>query len=156
MKKGTQLTFSLLLPLAVGYSASLFTIPEIDGWYRGLQKPSWSPPNSVFAPVWTSLYILMGLASFIFWNKVSIIRQSRLGTLFYLAQLVFNFCWSLIFFRLHQPGWALADIALLWISIIITIFLFGRVSKLAAWLLVPYLCWVSFAAALNYSIWKFN
>jgi len=156
MRKGIQFALCLLLPLSAGYLASMFTEPEMEGWYRQLQKPSWTPADQLFGRIWIALYLLMGVSLFIFLNKSRTAGQARVGIAVYLLQLLLNFGWPLIFFYLHAPGWALAELALLWISILLTILLFGRASKLAAGLLIPYLCWVSFAGYLNYTIWQLN
>jgi benzodiazapine receptor len=150
-----KLVLSLLLTLAIGGIAGWITNPEIGGWYQTIQKPSWQPPNWVFGPVWTVLYILMGIAFWLVWREPSSERRNA-AIVFFMIQLLFNFLWSIIFFNFHSIGWALIDIAALWIFIIITIFSFRRVNKTAAWLMVPYICWVSFAMILNYSIFRLN
>lgn len=155
MNKTWKLILSIALPLLVGYTASFFTRPEIEGWYLLLNRPAWNPPDWLFAPVWTSLYILMGIACYLIWiKKPSAGRRTAL--LLYIVQLALNFTWSFLFFRMHQPGLAFMEIILLWISILLTIFAFARLNKVAAWLLVPYISWVSFAAILNYTIWTMN
>lgn len=146
---------SLLIPLAVGGISGFFTVSAIPGWYRTIQKPSWNPPNWVFGPVWTSLYILMGIAMFLIWTRPkSPLRQRAL----YLnaAQLVLNFFWSLIFFNLHAIGGALLEIGVLWVLIVSTMFAYNKVYKPAAWLLLPYIVWVTFATMLNGAIWWLN
>ncbi|MET0394325.1 MAG: TspO/MBR family protein [Chitinophagaceae bacterium] len=146
---------SIAIPLGIGVLGSLFTTPEIDGWFRTLQKPSWNPPDWIFGPVWTLLYVLMGIAFFLVWKAE---RQTGKSTAFclYVIQLVLNLGWSFVFFNRHEIGWALAEIAVLWLFILLTIFSFARFHKAAAWLLVPYISWVSFAAILNYTIWQLN
>jgi tryptophan-rich sensory protein len=129
------------------------TAPEIDGWYRTLDKPSWTPPDYVFGPVWTILYILMAVAAWLVCRPAGFKAAAVPLTLFGF-QLLLNVAWSWIFFKLHQPGWAFFEITLLWIAILATIASALRHSKTAAWLLVPYLAWVSFAAVLNYAIWQ--
>jgi tryptophan-rich sensory protein len=155
MNKILKLIISIALPLLVGFTASLFTRPEIEGWYRALQRPEWNPPDWLFAPVWTSLYILMGVACYLIWIKAPS-AQRRDAMVLYFVQLALNFTWSFLFFRMHQPGSAFAEIILLWLCILLTIFAFARLNRLAAWLLVPYISWVSFAAILNYTIWQLN
>jgi translocator protein len=151
-----KLFISILIPLLVGGIAGMFTSSGVTGWYAVANKPWFNPPNWIFAPVWTLLYILMGIALFLVWKSETgkIIKQTAI-TLF-AVQMVLNFFWSFIFFKLQQPGWAFAEIILMWIMILFTILWFGKISSPAAWLLVPYICWVSFAAVLNYSIWKLN
>ena len=146
---------SIAIPLGIGALGSLFTTPEIDGWFRTLQKPSWNPPDWVFGPVWTVLYVLMGIAFFLVWKADRQTGKSTAVTL-YVIQLVLNLGWSFVFFNRHAIGWAVAEIAVLWLFILLTIFSFARFHKAAAWLLVPYISWVSFAAILNYTIWQLN
>lgn len=156
MKTWQKLSVSLLLPLAVGGVAGLFTQPEITGWFRTIRKPAWQPPNWLFAPVWTLLYIFMGLALYLVWKNPAMHSQKRAAVLFWSVQLLFNFLWSFIFFKQHQIGLALADILLLWLFILLTIFAFAKTNRAAAWLLVPYISWVSFAAMLNLAILQLN
>lgn len=155
MNRILKLIISIALPLLVGFTASLFTRPEIEGWYRLLNRPEWNPPDWLFAPVWTSLYILMGVACYLIWIKAPTASR-RTALLVYFIQLALNFTWSFLFFRMHQPGLAFVEILFLWLSILFTIFAFARLSRLAAWMLVPYISWVSFAAILNYTIWQLN
>ena len=147
---------SLLLPLAVGGISGFFTTKAIPGWYAQLNKPWFNPPNWLFSPVWTSLYIMMGIALWLVWKSDA--PQKLKGRAIYLfaAQLVLNFFWSLIFFSLHQIGWALVEIVAMWGMILLSIVAFAKINKAAAWLLVPYISWVSFATILNYSIWQLN
>ena len=156
MKPIVKFIISILIPLAVGAIAGLFTSSAVDGWFTTIHKPSFNPPNWLFAPVWTLLYILMGIAFFLIWKKDTDPIQKRTAITLYIVQLILNFCWSFIFFYAHQPGWALVDIILLWLFILLTIISFSKISVTAAWLLVPYICWVSFATVLNYAIWKLN
>lgn len=130
---------------AAGLAATPFTASAIPAWYATLAKPSFSPPNWVFGPVWTTLYFLMGLAAWLVWKK------HKSLALFYL-QLALNFLWSLLFFGLHSPILGLVDIIFLWTFILLTINQFKKVSRPAAYLLLPYLLWVSFAAILNLAI----
>ncbi|MGZ5286575.1 MAG: TspO/MBR family protein [Flavisolibacter sp.] len=156
MKNGWKLLISILIPLGIGFLGSYFTRPEIDTWYQTIQKPSWQPPSWIFGPVWTTLYIMMGIAFFLVWKNQSGNHNKKPAMIFWCLQLVLNFFWSYIFFNRHELGLALAEIILLWIFILITIILFGRVSKVAAWLMVPYISWVSFAAMLTYTIYSLN
>ncbi len=121
-------------------------------WYPALRKPSWTPPGWVFGPVWTLLYSALALAGFLAWRG----GRARRAPLVYLAQLALNLAWPWLFFVAHRPGPALAAILLLCAAIAATIVAFWRVDKRAALLLVPYLAWVAFAAALNHAIWKLN
>lgn len=156
MKPVVKLIISVTIPVATGAIAGLFTASSVNGWFLTIIKPSFNPPSWLFAPVWTALYIMMGIACFLVWNsKVDVkLKNKALG--FYMVQLLLNFLWSLIFFYAHQPGWALFDIILMWGMILSTILQFGKISSTAAWLLVPYISWVSFAAVLNFAIWKLN
>ena len=157
MNNTLKLIISILIPLAVGFTASLFTTPEIPGWYQTIQKPFWNPPAYVFAPVWTSLYIMMGIALFLVWkNEASNPALKRKAILLFIVQMLLNFLWSFIFFNQHQIGLAFAEIVLLGLFILLTIFAFAGINKVAAWLLVPYICWVSFAGILNFTIWQLN
>ena len=141
--------------LAAGSLGAIATTPEIDGWYRTLAKPTWNPPAGVFGPVWTTLYVLMALAAWLVWKPAGFQAAALPLTLFG-GQLVLNVAWSWIFFGMHQPGWAFVEIVILWLAIAATTWAFFRRSPLAGWLLVPYLAWVSFAAVLNFTIWRLN
>ena len=156
MKPIYKLIIAVLIPLAVGSLAGYFTASSVTGWYTTLVKPSFNPPNWLFAPVWTSLYIMMGIALFLVWNSGAAEDVKRTAVTLFIVQLVLNFLWSFVFFYAQQPGWALVNIILMWISIFLTILWFGKISSLSAWLLVPYICWVSFATVLNFAIWKLN
>jgi tryptophan-rich sensory protein len=149
------LIFSLALCFAVAGVSGSWTASEVPGWYRTLVRPSIAPPNWVFGPVWTMLYALMAVAAWRVWlAEPSPARGWAVGL--FLLQLALNFAWSLIFFRMHQIGWALAEVILLWAAIGATALLFSRVSAVAAWLMVPYLAWVSFASILNAAFWRLN
>lgn len=151
-----KLAVALALPLAVGFTGSIFTRNAIDsGWYDSLYQPSFTPPRWVFGPVWTVLYILMGIALYIVWNQFPRKRRENALGIFAL-QLLLNFLWSLFFFYFNDIEIALLDIAALWISIVMMIWMFYRVKPLAGWLIIPYLLWVSFAAALNIAYWVLN
>ncbi len=151
-----KLFISILIPLLVGAVAGLFTSSGVNGWYALANKPWFNPPNWIFAPVWTLLYIMMGIAFFLIWKSTADKNVKQTAMILFSIQLVINFFWSFIFFKLQQPGWAFAEILLMWVMILLTIIWFGKISAAAAWLLVPYICWVSFASVLNYSIWKLN
>ena len=157
MKKNDliKLITAVSLTVVLGAVGGLVTAPEIPTWYAGLTKPSFNPPNWLFGPVWTTLYILMGISCYLVWKQPPSTERNRALSVF-IIQFVLNFCWSFIFFGMHATGWALAEMILLWITILITIFSFARFSKTAAWLLVPYISWVSFAMLLNGAIWRFN
>jgi translocator protein len=150
-----KLLYSLLITLGIGAISGFATSSNISGWYAALNKPAFNPPNWIFAPVWTFLYILMGISLFLVWRQPDSGMKFR-AIRFFFIQLVLNFCWSFIFFYFHETGFALTEILLLWIFIFITIYLFSRLNKWAAVLLVPYLSWVSFATLLTYYIYRMN
>ncbi|MDO3641140.1 TspO/MBR family protein [Mucilaginibacter sp. L3T2-6] len=147
---------SILITLTIGFTASLFTRPQIAGWYSMLNKPSFNPPNWLFAPVWTSLYVMIAIAAYLVWERRDKSRVYVITVIIYVVQLALNFSWSLIFFGAHAILPALIVVLLLWVSIILNIRWFNKFSTTAAWLLVPYLLWVSFATALNLSIYLLN
>ena len=126
-----------------------------DEWYANLVKPSWNPPNWVFAPVWMTLYGMMGVAAWLVWQRGEFAQQRVPLTLF-LFQLLLNAIWSPFFFGLHNPGLALVDIAALWMALVMTILSFWKARPVAAGLLIPYFAWITFAAALNFAIWRLN
>lgn len=156
MRKPLKLVISVLLPLLVGGIAGFFTASSVKTWFTTLNKPSFNPPSYVFAPVWTTLYIMMGIAFYLVWIKASDTTRKRKAMTVYFIQLLLNFCWSFLFFYSERPDLAFIDIVLLWISIVATLVLFYRISRPAGWLLIPYLLWVSFASALNFAIWQLN
>jgi benzodiazapine receptor len=151
-----KLFISILIPLLVGAISGYFTSSGVNGWYEAANKPWFNPPNWIFAPVWTGLYIMMGIAFFLVWKTETYRSVKQSAVFLFAAQLILNFFWSLIFFKMQQPGWAFAEIILMWVTILLTILAFGKISSTAAWLLVPYISWVSFATVLNYSIWRLN
>jgi benzodiazapine receptor len=143
--------------LAAGAIGSLaVTDPGFNSWYAELQKPGFMPPSWVFGPVWTVLYLLMGVAAFLVWQRGLGARLVRTALLWFLVQLALNAAWTPVFFGLHRIGLALVVIALLWAAILVTMYYFFRVTRPAGMLLVPYLLWVSFAAVLNAAIWHLN
>jgi benzodiazapine receptor len=148
-----RLIVSIAVCLGAALVGSLMTMPALRPWYAGLRKPTWTPPNSLFGPVWTALYIAMAIAAWLVWRQVGLTAAPMK---FFLLQLLLNVAWSGLFFALRSPGWAFGDIVLLWLAILATSMEFWRVAPLAGWLLVPYLVWVSYAAALNFSIWRLN
>ena len=147
---------SLAITLAIGFVASIFTRPEIGGWYATLKKPSFNPPNIAFPLVWTILYVLMAIAAYLVWKQRNRVVTYRTTAVIYFIQLLLNFFWSIVFFGMHQILGALVIIVLLWVSLIFNIKWFGKFSKTAAWLLVPYILWVSFAGLLNLNIYLLN
>ncbi len=145
---------SIVLCQAVGGLGGLVTYPAISTWYAVLNKPSFNPPNWIFGPMWTLLYLLMGVSLFLVWRKGPARHKTFLAV--FGLQLCLNFLWSLIFFGWHLPGLAFADIVFLWALILWSTLLAGRISSLAGYLMIPYLVWVSFAGVLNYFLWILN
>lgn len=147
---------AIAIPLMVGATSGFFTVTGVESWYQTIQKPSWNPPNWIFGPVWTTLYVMMGIALFLVWKEDTSEELKKIAIALFAVQLTLNFFWSFIFFNQQQPGWALVEIIAMWFFILLTIFAFAQVNKTAAWLLVPYISWVSFASILNYTIWQLN
>jgi tryptophan-rich sensory protein len=150
-----RLIAALAVPLAVGLLSGLATARGVSEWYPGLAKPPFNPPDWLFGPVWTVLYLMMGVAAWLVWRRAG---EARVGMplVLFTAQLLLNGLWSVLFFGLRSPGVAAAEILLLWVAIGLTIRAFRQVSVPAAVLLIPYWAWVSFAAVLNVSIWMLN
>lgn len=136
----------------VGLLSTPFTISSIPTWYAGLTKPSFSLPNWIFGPVWTILYFLMGVSLFLIWKKGIKEKEIKIAIYIFLIQLFLNFIWSIFFFGLRQPLLAFVDIIALLAGIVLTMMKFGKISKTALYLLIPYLLWVFFAAILNGAI----
>jgi tryptophan-rich sensory protein len=155
-KVALQAALAILICEAAGIIGSIFTMDSISTWYVSLVKPALNPPSWVFGPVWTLLYALMGIAAFIVWKKAGSERRGNQALWIFGFQLLLNTTWSIAFFGLQDPGLALANVVLLWASIVWSMICFYKISKTAAWLLLPYLLWVSFASYLNYSIWLLN
>lgn len=142
--------------LAVTFAAAFVGSQFLPGeWYASLEKPAWTPPNGVFAPVWTVLYALMAVSAWMIWSRRGL-RGAALPLGLFLLQLALNAIWSWLFFGLHRPDWALIEILLLWLAILATLIAFWRIRIAAGALLLPYLLWVSFATALNFELWRLN
>lgn len=150
-----KLIVSLFLPLSVGAVAGMFTSQAVPIWYASLNRPSFSPPNWVFGPVWTILYVLLGISFFLIW-KENPTRERNLAIKVFSIQMLLNFAWSFLFFYFNLIGVALIEIILLWISITLMIYLFYKIKPLAAYLNIPYLLWVSFATILNAGYYLLN
>ncbi|MGD0404778.1 MAG: TspO/MBR family protein [Candidatus Acidiferrales bacterium] len=148
-----RLIVCIVVCLGAAGLGSLLTTPALRSWYAGLSKPSWTPPNSLFGPVWTILFIAMAIAAWLVWRKVGL---TAVPMQLFLLQLLLNVAWSVLFFRLRSPGLAFAEIVVLWCAILATSIEFWNVVQAAGWLLLPYWIWVSYAAALNFSIWRLN
>ncbi len=162
-----KLIIAIVVSELAGIIGSVFTTPSIPMWYAGLVKPAFNPPSWVFGPVWTTLFALMGVSAWLVWKKLysrfrgndrenGNDKRIKIALGIFISQLVLNTLWSIIFFGLHSPGGAFIEIILLWLAILATIIAFAKISQPAAWLLVPYILWVSFASFLNYSIWQLN
>lgn len=151
-----KLVACIIISESAGIIGSLFTTPSIDGWYEGIIKPSFNPPNWVFGPVWTTLFALMGCSLYLVWKKGFERKDVRIAVGIFAVQLILNTLWSIIFFGIHNIALALIEIVILWLAIFATIISFAKISRLAAWLLVPYIAWVSFAMYLNYTLWILN
>ena len=161
MKKGrmtdiVKLLISVLACQCAGFIGSIFTTPSIPTWYATLQKPTFTPPNWLFAPAWITLYLLMGISAFIIWRRGVDNRGVREALIVFLIQLILNSLWSVVFFGLKSPLYGVVVIIVLWIAILFTILKFFKLSTVAGGLLLPYILWVSFAAALNISVWVLN
>lgn len=155
MNNTIKLVLSLLFTIGIGSLGSVFTISQIPNWYASLQKPVFNPPNWIFGPVWTILYLLMGVALYLVWKK-PISKGRNTAIAIFIIQLILNFFWSIIFFKYHLIGWAFIEILLMWALILFCILLFWKHSKLASFMLIPYLFWVSFATILNAAIFQLN
>jgi benzodiazapine receptor len=147
---------SLVLPFVAGAVGSAATYPNLSEWFEGLEKPSFSPPGSLFSPVWTTLYLMMGTAHYLALKSEAQPEAKRAANILYGLQLGLNTLWSVLFFGRRAPGAALVEIGLLWAAIALTIVAFARISRVAALLLVPYLLWTTFATVLNAAIWRLN
>ena len=156
MRRIIQFCVSILICQGAGIIGSLFTVRAIPTWYAGLEKPSITPPNYVFGPVWTVLFLMMGISLFLIWRRHGSGEPIKPALIFFGLQLLLNVLWSVIFFGLRSPLAAFLEIIALWISIAGTIYIFSSISKVAGILLVPYILWVSYAAVLNFLIWNLN
>lgn len=155
MNKYIKLIISIWVPLLIWFTSSYFTFTSINDWYLNLNKPSFNPPNWIFWPVWTSLYILIWISFYLVWIN-NFWKEKLKVKIIYFLQLFFNFTWSIAFFYLHSPLLWLVNIAILWILILLNIIYFYRVKKLAWYLMIPYILWVSFASLLNFYIFILN
>jgi benzodiazapine receptor len=147
---------SAVLCTAAAVAGGIVTAASVQSWYQTLQKPSWNPPDGLFGPVWTVLYLLMAVALWRVWRLGWEERGVRPAVTLFLVQLGLNVLWSFLFFGLRRPGWAFVEIVVLWGAILATLIAFYRLEKFAGVLLVPYLAWVTFAGILNGVIWRLN
>ena len=151
-----KLIISIAVCQAAGLVGSVFTAPAIAGWYATLVKPAFNPPGWVFGPAWTLLYTLMGISLYLVWKQGIEQKRIRQGVTIFIIHLAFNTSWSIIFFGLKSPAWAFANIIVLWLMIGLVIALFYRIKRSSAYLLLPYWAWVTFAAVLNFYLWRLN
>lgn len=151
-----KLAVSVFISLMAGIAGSFFTAPAIETWYKDLNKPSFNPPAWIFAPVWTVLYLLMGVAAFLVWREGIQHRNVQIGLGLFIFQLILNALWSIIFFGQQNPLAGFVEILVLWVAIAVTIYYFYKVNPTAAYLMIPYILWVTFATILNFSIWQLN
>jgi translocator protein len=156
MIKAVKLVTSVVICLAAGLIGTAATMPSIPTWYAGLNKPFFNPPAWIFAPVWTVLYILMGISAYLVWESVAEKEDIKAALSMFAVQLLANSLWSIIFFGMHSLFWSVIEIIVLWSAILMTIRYFYGISRTASYLMVPYILWVSFAAVLNVSILMLN
>lgn len=156
MKRTFGILISVVICELAGIIGSVFTTPSIPGWYEGLVKPPFNPPNWIFGPVWTILYAMMGVAAYLVYEKGMRNKEVKRAMAVFAGQLLLNTLWSIVFFGAHMILAGVGVIVLLWVGILASILLFRPISKLAAGLLVPYILWVSFATVLNSSLYILN
>lgn len=157
MNKYLKISIFVATCIAVGYLSGIVTRSSVETWFPTLIKPSFNPPGWVFAPVWSLLYTMMGIAAGLVWSRIDYQKEAVHNALiFFVVQLALNALWSLLFFGLKNPLLALIEIALLWLMIYETYLKFAKIDKIAGYLFIPYILWVSFAAVLNASIWWLN
>lgn len=156
MKDSWKLISAVLICEAAGALGAIFTTPQITTWYATLAKPSWNPPNWVFGPVWTTLFLLMGIALYLVWRTGLREKAERTAFRLFLAHLLLNIGWSVAFFGLESPGMGVVVIVTLLAFILYLIVKFREINHWAGWLLVPYAAWVAFATVLNIAVWRLN
>lgn len=149
-----KLIASIIISLAAGGIGAIFSASAIPTWYATLAKPSFNPPNWLFGPAWTIFYLLMGISVYLVWT--SAVQNKKIAYLAFFIQLILNALWSAIFFGFHALGLALGEIIILWLAIGWTIIAFNKISKTASCLLIPYILWVTFAAILNFAVYRLN
>ena len=151
-----KICVAIAICLLIGFMSGYATQSSIMEWYPTLNKPSFNPPNWIFAPVWITLYIMMGIAVGLVWHKGFYHKWVQTALYHFGFQLILNAMWSILFFGMRQPGWALIEILVLFVLVLLTIKWFKVVDKRAAYLLIPYACWIAFATILNFEIWRLN
>lgn len=149
-----KLLSSIVICFIAGIIGSLYTSNSVQTWYAYIEKPIFNPPNWLFAPVWTLLYVLIGISLFLVWESKT--KNKKKAYIFFAIQLLLNTFWSIIFFGYHNLFFAFIEIIVLWIMILLTIIEFYKISKTTLYLLLPYLLWVSFATILTFSVWQLN
>lgn len=147
----TKLVTSIVICQLAGLAGAVFTMPAL-GWYKNLRKPFFAPPDWIFSPVWVILFLLMGVALFLVWQK----REKGEARVIFITQLFLNILWTIFFFSLKSPGLAFIELVLLWFAVLCNIVSFYKISRTAGLLLLPYILWVSFAGVLNFTIWMIN
>jgi len=155
MKQAVVLVLFIVVCLGVGFLGSKYTSQSISDWYSQIKKPAWTPPNWLFAPVWTFLYISMAVAAWLVWRNLGV-TGSYASMILFVLQLALNALWSYLFFGLRMPGLAFLDIVALFVAIVLTAMLFWRYVALAGVLMLPYIVWVGYASTLNWAIWRMN
>jgi len=155
MKQAVVLVLFIVVCLGVGFLGSKYTSQSIPDWYSQIKKPAWTPPNWLFAPVWTFLYISMAVAAWLVWRNLGV-TGSYASMILFVLQLALNALWSYLFFGLRMPGLAFLDIVALFVAIVLTAMLFWRYVALAGVLMLPYIVWVGYASTLNWAIWRMN
>lgn len=156
MSNISKLFLSIVICMLPGIAGVLFDSGLVNGWYQSISKPSFNPPNSIFGPVWTVLYLMMGISMFLVWKEGLNNKSVRTAFIIFIIQLVFNAAWSIVFFGAQSIAGGMIVIIILWILILICIIRFLKISRVAGMLLIPYLLWVSFASVLNFFILKLN
>lgn len=156
MNKAFKIIIGVVICLAIGFLGSIATQGGVNSWYPTIEKPSFNPPNWVFAPVWTTLFILMGIAAGLVWDRMNLRPEAKPALQLFGIQLVLNSLWSFLFFYFQMPGVAFIELIILWVFIFLTMRAFFSLSKPAGWLMLPYFLWVTFAGVLNGSIWYLN
>ena len=156
IRAGVKLVLFVAFCETAGVVGAFFTISSIPTWYGGIRKPDIAPPNWVFAPVWTTLYCLMGVSLFLVWSRTFGKGLGRSAIAVFCTQLILNVLWSYLFFGLQSSFLGAVEITILWLAIAATVVLFSRISRTAGLILLPYLCWVTLAGYLNYMIWILN
>ncbi|MBL0106878.1 MAG: tryptophan-rich sensory protein [Ignavibacteria bacterium] len=151
-----KLILSLVICQLAGFIGAIFTMDSIPTWYAALNKPSFNPPNNVFGPVWTILYVMMGISMFLIWKEGLKNKDVKNAFIFFIIQLILNFLWSVVFFGAHSVLGGLIIIVLLWLAVLYCIISFRKISRVASILLIPYLLWITFATLLNYYILILN